>query len=123
MSAIRAELEALQVGDTVILRQHLSAPQLAKVAKLTPTQITVTITRDDGIVYTRRFQKMNGAEVGSSGNWRRTYLHPATLEDVEAVMCERKRLLLIARVSAMRVALLPMDVLEKIVALLDECNA
>lgn len=84
-----AWLAALIVGSEVMLYQFGRPKCIAKVERLTPTQILVKTNERDAVV---RFTKKRGDEFGGCGSYTGARIEPVTDKNRDAI--EQRRILL-----------------------------
>ena len=102
----------LVAGSTVIYADAAGLESIVKVDRFTNTQILLTRT-------SARFNRKTGRMVGGGG-WNRSHMYPATAEDVVRVRAANQRRRYLHRVRNLDWGSLKPELLERVIAVLNE---
>lgn len=120
-------MNSFKEGETVLLTGSTRADGLAVVERLTKTQVVVRVLHPltgeprEGEGYQYRFT-LDGREVGSSSRWHRLYMHKAKPTQIEALKHKAKYASLVDKLTRTSYSKYPIEVLEKLAAILKEAN-
>lgn len=76
---MKPSLEHIKVGDLVVVHRHLNPRKLAKVERVTPTQI---------VILGCHYRKKDGCQPG--GSYSSSYIEYATRDDIEEITKEER---------------------------------
>lgn len=108
-------LKELKAGDEAVVCHNYDMPNLVKVIRTTASQVIVG--KDGG--HETRFRRSDGYEVGTSTDWHRRYIAPASPENRE----EAARGQCISKLHAFQWPTLSTERLQRIIAITEEVNA